>query len=79
MDQRPFNILSLCSGGAGLDLGLELASPSTSGPRLNPVFVSWLMGWPLIVLDYSNCSATEWCHFKQRMRSCLFGLLQDAL
>ncbi len=43
--------------------------------RLNPLFVSWLMGWPTIVPITSNFSATEWFHFKQRMRSALFGLL----
>jgi DNA (cytosine-5)-methyltransferase 1 len=35
-------------------------SPNTSGPRLNPVFVNWLMGWPRIVADGSNSLATEW-------------------
>jgi hypothetical protein len=43
--------------------------------RLNPLFVSWLMGWPIIVPITCNFSATEWFRFKQRMRSVLFGLL----
>jgi hypothetical protein len=43
--------------------------------QLNPLFVSWLMGWPIIVPITSNFLATEWFRFKQRMRSALFGLL----
>jgi site-specific DNA-cytosine methylase len=48
-----------------------------SGRRLNPVFVSWLMGWPLLEPTISDCSATEWSHYRQRMRSALCGLLSD--
>ena len=40
--------------------------------RLNPRFVTWLMGWPL---TDSGFLATEWSHYRQRMRSSLFGLL----
>jgi hypothetical protein len=50
-------------------------SRKSPGPRLNPVFVSWLMGWPLIVLAGSNSWAMESARFKQVMRSYLFGLL----
>lgn len=41
--------------------------------RLNPLFVGWLMGWPP-GHALSNCSATEWCHFKQHMRGALSAL-----
>jgi hypothetical protein len=46
-------------------------------PRLNPLFVCWLMGWPRIAPIGSGFSATEWSHFRQRMRSALSGLLCD--
>ena len=45
---------------------------SKSTRRLNPRFVTWLMGWPR---TDSGFSATEWSHYRQRMRSSLFGLL----
>lgn len=47
---------------------------NTSGRRLNPMFVGWLMGWPPIVPTGSDSLATEWCHWKRRMRSALSGL-----
>lgn len=42
--------------------------------RLNPRFVAWLMGLPP---DWTSCDAsgTRWSLWKQRMRSCLFGLV----
>jgi hypothetical protein len=46
--------------------------------RLNPRFVCWLMGWPLIGLGGSNCWETELSHFKLRMHSALSGLLSGA-
>jgi site-specific DNA-cytosine methylase len=46
-----------------------------SAPRLNPVFVDWLMGWP--ELNGFDFSATEWSRYKQRMRSALCGLLSE--
>jgi hypothetical protein len=49
-------------------------SPNTTGQRLNPVFVNWLMGWPPIVPIGCDCLATEWSQYKQRMRSYLYGL-----
>lgn len=49
----------------------------TFGRRLNPVFVSWLMGWPLIVPTGSDSLAKEWCHYKQRMRSQLLLLVTN--
>jgi len=46
---------------------------STERRSLNPVFVEYLMGWPLgwTLLAWTDlgCSATALCHFKQRMRS----------
>lgn len=46
-----------------------------SALRLNPVFVSWLMGWPPIAPAGCDSWATEWSRFRQRMRSRLCGLL----
>ncbi|MEN6406998.1 MAG: hypothetical protein ABFC77_11065 [Thermoguttaceae bacterium] len=48
-----------------------------SGLQLNPVFVAWLMGWPLIVPVGLGSLETEWCRYKQRMRSYLCGLLSE--
>ena len=44
-----------------------------SRPRLNPAFVEWLMGVPP---GLTSCalSATELCHWRARMRSCLWRL-----
>ncbi len=41
--------------------------------RLNPIFVSWLMGWPP---GHANCacSATEWSRWQQDMRGALSQL-----
>lgn len=44
-------------------------------PQLNPVFVSWLMGWPLIASSIYDSLGTEWFLFRLRMRSSLFGLV----
>ena len=38
--------------------------------RLNPLFVGWLMGWP-IGHALCVCSATEFNHWQQRMRGAL--------
>jgi hypothetical protein len=46
----------------------------TSGPQLNPVFLTWLMGWPQSVPCEGSCLETEFARFKQRMRLCLSGL-----
>jgi hypothetical protein len=35
------------------------------------------MGWPLIGGNGSDSSATELCHFKQRMRFALSRLVSD--
>jgi hypothetical protein len=45
---------------------------SPSCRRLNPRFVEWMMGWPdgWSLID-SPCSATEWLHWRQRMRTAL--------
>lgn len=42
--------------------------PPPSKRRLNPLFVSWLMGFPI---GWTNCdvSGMPWCLFKRRMRS----------
>ncbi len=44
-----------------------------SKPRLNPNFVSWLMGWP-IGHGLCACSATAWSAWSQHMRSALSRL-----
>jgi len=41
--------------------------------RLNPIFVGWLMGWP-IGHALCACSATEFTHWQQRMRGALSQL-----
>jgi hypothetical protein len=41
--------------------------------RLNPMFVGWLMGWP-IGHALCACSATEFIHWQQRMRGALSRL-----
>ncbi|WP_227751814.1 DNA methyltransferase [Tabrizicola oligotrophica] len=41
--------------------------------RLNPLFVGWLMGWP-IGHALCACSATEFIHWQQRMRGALSQL-----
>jgi hypothetical protein len=45
--------------------------------RLNPRFVSYLMGWPLIGGNGSDSLGMVSCHFKQRMRSRLSRLVSD--
>lgn len=73
------------------DIYSRLAHPTytvgetSSHPRrsLNPLFVEWLMGWPLgwTLLAWTDfgCSATELFHWKQRMRFALSQLdLHDA-
>jgi hypothetical protein len=41
--------------------------------RLNPLFVGWLMGWP-IGHALCACSAMEFIHWRQRMRGALSQL-----
>jgi hypothetical protein len=41
--------------------------------RLNPLFVGWLMGWP-IGHALCACSATEFTHWQQQMRGALSQL-----
>lgn len=47
----------------------------SSGRRMSVVFVGWLMGWNTIVPGSSNYSAMASSQHKQRMRSCLYGVL----
>jgi hypothetical protein len=53
------------------------SSPTTpaSRRRLNPRFVSWLMGWPLIGGTTSGSSATALSRYRQRMRHALSLLI----
>lgn len=55
------------------------SSPTTpvSHRRLNPRFVSWLQGWPLIGGNGSDSLETEWFHYRRRMRSRLLQLVSD--
>jgi hypothetical protein len=51
-----------------------IGSSTTKGkPKLNANFVEWLMGWP-IGWTASALAATEWCRWRQRMRSSLWQL-----
>jgi hypothetical protein len=52
-----------------------------SKKRLNPLFVRWLMGWPLwepIDGIGSDSLEMEWCRFKQRMRLAYLSLAHSA-
>ena len=57
----------------------ETAGEKSSRPirRLNPRFVAYLMGWPLIVGTGSERWVTEWSRFKSRMRGELSRLLSE--
>jgi hypothetical protein len=50
----------------------ETSSPSRR--RLNPQFVTWLMGWPPLGESGFAFSETEWCHYRQRQQSSLCGM-----
>lgn len=50
-------------------------SDPTSRRRLNPMFVCWLMGWPLGSTSFEP-SETEWFHWRERMHSSLFSLVR---
>jgi len=73
-NSRPLNEV-VCRS-SRLDLGCEThgGKSSKSTRRLNPRFVAWLMGWPLTDFGFSEM---EWFHWRQRMRSSLFGLLSN--
>jgi hypothetical protein len=47
---------------------------SPSRRRLNPQFVTWLMGWPPLGESGFAFSETEWCHYRQRQQSSLSGM-----
>lgn len=55
-------------------LATGTVSRNTSGRRLNPLFVNWLMGWPPIVPTTCGCLATEWSRWRRRMRSALLAM-----
>ena len=50
----------------------ETSSPSRR--RLNPQFVTWLMGWPPLGESGFAFSETEWSHYRQRQQSSLSGM-----
>lgn len=60
--------------------GEPSSAPGPSSPRqLNPVFVEWLMGWPLGWTDPgSPLPATEWSRWLRHMRSSLCTLGWEA-
>lgn len=58
-----------------MDGGASSVTTLVSRRRLNPRFVSWLMGWPLIARAGSDCSGTEWFHFRRHMRFALSSLV----
>lgn len=47
--------------------------PRNSRPQLNPMFVEWLMGWPIGSTAF-GCSGMEWCLFRQRTHIALSQL-----
>jgi len=47
--------------------------PPRNGLSLNPLFVGWLMGWP-IGHALCACSATEFTHWQRHMRGALSQL-----
>ena len=73
-NSRPLNEVACHCSHLDLDYEKYGERPSPSTRRLNPRFVTWLMGWPLID---SGFSATEWSRYRQRMRSSLYGLLSN--
>jgi hypothetical protein len=69
------NVLALCSGYGGLELGLQLATHGASRGVCyveNPRFVERLMGTPLGWASGLGCSATEWSLWSQRMHFVLW-------
>ena len=54
---------------------MRMRADSFSSWRLNPAFVSWLMGWPEGQTGF-GCSETELSRWRRRMRSALCGLLR---
>jgi len=71
---RPLWALTIASHGVPLSRRILKARARR---RLNPLFVGWLMGWP-IGHALCACSATEFIHWQQRMRGAL-SLLPLAL
>jgi hypothetical protein len=67
------------TGRTSVNSGQTLAG-ATEGParkaKLNPQFVEWLMGFPIGWTD-SVLAATEWCRWRQRMRSSLYALVRS--
>jgi len=73
---RPLNEVACHCSRLDLDYEKYGEKPSPSTRRLNPRFVTWLMGWPL---TDSGFSATEWSRYRRRMRSSLCCLLCDSM
>lgn len=47
--------------------------PRTSRPQLNPIFVEWLMGWPIGWTAF-GCSETGWCRYRRLTLTALSSL-----
>lgn len=60
----------------GLADQIQPATPIPGQPKaqLNPRFDEWLMGWPPGWTDFAPV-ATEWCHWRRRMRFALSRLV----
>jgi len=60
----------------GLEDQIQPATPIPGQPKaqLNPRFDEWLMGWPPGWTAFEPV-ATEWCHWRQRMRFALSRLV----
>lgn len=62
------------NGHLGRQAPRSMNNGSASPLTLNPLFVEWLMGWPIGWTDFAP-AATAWCHWQRRMRSELSRLL----
>jgi hypothetical protein len=63
------------TGGGGGELHKQATKQAPVKARLNANFVEWLMGWP-IGWTASALAATEWYHWRQRMRLSLWRFVR---
>lgn len=69
-NSRPLWALMIASHGRAVSRRIL---KSRARRRLNPLFVGWLMGWP-IGHALCACSATEFIHWQRHMRGALSQL-----
>lgn len=62
--------------GAGVPLSIQVQEQGRVKAKLNPLFVEWLMGFPLGWTDFAPVG-TEWYRWKRRMRSLLFEIVSS--